>query len=133
MFAHCKSRCYRTLRDRTERASPSKTTRADPKVRPLFVLRSFYFTTNCTVALCGTVPEVAVIVMGYVPAGVPLTGVGVVPLVPHPACNSISDTNPAKTNPPRRRRLRDIFPLMPKPTRASPETGSQGERGPNGP
>ena len=68
-------------------------------------------------------PEVAVTVNVYVPAGVPVV-VLVAVCEPHPGCRKIRTKNAPIITPRKARRLRDIVPPMPNPRKARPETGS---------
>jgi len=78
-------------------------------------------------ALLLSLPEVAVTVMGYVPAGVPAGG-GCKLLPPlHAGCNRISAETRQSRNRPNMRRRRRSRP-MPMPIRANPGTGNQRPR-----
>lgn len=68
-------------------------------------------------------PEVAVTVMGYVPAGVPPVWVVLLLELPQAAWKQISPSRPLTSNPPSRRRMRDFFPPKVSPNIAMPPTG----------
>ena len=74
--------------------------------------------------LRAAVPEVPVIVIVYVPAGVPVAGVAVLLLLLHAGCKSIRPMKPPTTTPAKKRRRRELPLPIPNPRSANPETGS---------
>lgn len=74
--------------------------------------------------LRAAVPEVPVMVTVYVPAGVPVLGVGVLLLLLHAGCSSVRPMKPATSNPAHSRRCREVLLPIPTPRSANPETGS---------
>ena len=69
-------------------------------------------------------PETALMVTGYVPAGVPVVVVtGAAEW--HPGKNKSSAKSPARSRPMSARRRREVLPPSPTPSKDRPETGSQ--------
>jgi hypothetical protein len=79
---------------------------------------------SVTTVLRVALPDAALTVTEYVPAGVPVVVVVVLDEL-HPCTNNISAKNPAKTSPISNRRWRERLPVSPTPTSARPETGNQ--------
>ena len=83
-----------------------------------------YCTVNVITEVCVTlpVPEAALTVTLYVPAGVPVVSV-VLPLEPHPACSKIKTKKPTPKAVIIRRRRREIPPNV-MPRNVKPKRGS---------
>ena len=104
---------------------PGKGWACQPGVEFFHFLNGLQFTSNSIEVLREAEPDVAVMVMGYLPAGVPVVVVVEVPFDPQAAWSRMRVKKPPRSRAVRMRRLRDNFPPKLKPSSASPDTGSQ--------